>query len=162
MIQTPATQAFSHNTLYVLRYSPLPSLLHSRKPKSRYNPFCHNTISASPGQTSHLSHNTISVLQHTYPLANQALSTCNTPHIAIQYPANLHSQSHYVTIQCLYCDTVPMLKWAVAHSVLAIFFFFSFFIFHLFFSYLFPTTGKCPKNIYTFFFSHFPEHQINL
>ena len=134
------------------------------------NVYCDTLFSPALASSANLPlcHNTISVLRHTYSLAKQTLPTCNTPHISIQNPANLHSQSHYVTIQCLYCDTVPMLKWAVAHSVPAPLFFF--FVFHyIFFSHTNFQLLENTKNIYLYiyiynFFSFliFQSTQINL
>ena len=118
-----------------------------------------------------------------YPLANHALPTCNTPwciaiqfhnqptsllqynflplhtHVAIQssiaihFPlANTALQNYHVTIQCLYCDTVPMFKWAVAHSVPAPYFFFPHFPEH---------SNKFIK-IYFILFSSIFTHYKNL
>ena len=150
-----------HNTLGVLQYTSLPF----KQLQSRYN--------------------VCIVIQPAF-LANLPLLQYNchpTSYIAIhlsprlQYNSNpLHTKLQYnpsyckilpalqapiaVTIQYLYCDTIPMLKWVVAHSFTAQKFFFSllFFFLHLF--------QPLEKNIYIYihlyFFFIFHNTQINL
>ena len=50
-----------HNTIGVLRHNPSLANLHSRTPKSRYNPFCHDTNSASPRPNQPWCHDTMIV-----------------------------------------------------------------------------------------------------
>ena len=117
----------SHNTLQCIVTQSLPSL-----------PLSHNTISVLRHKIltylCSLSHNTICVLRHTYPLAirpsqsqynlvycNIMAQPTNLP-VAIQFSATAHpccntpspsqncTPNHHVTIQCMYCDIVPMLK----------------------------------------------------
>ena len=119
----PLPTRLGHNTLIVLQYnsnSPLASLIAIQ--------FC-NTILAY----SSLSHNTVCVLQYNFFLPNQLhtlaiqsavlqynfqpsslllyntkiVLQCNFQHpLNLQYnPPLLHIQGHYLTIQCLSCNT---------------------------------------------------------
>ena len=161
----PISPALGHNTISVLR---------------------HKILTCPCSQ----SHNTICVLRYTYPLAikpsqsqynlvycNIMAQPTNLPvaiqfsvtahHVAIQSSIAIHLPlaktallNHHVTIQCLYCDTMPMLKWAVAHSV-PVFFFFSFFFF-LFFFHFFWLLENTKKKYIPVFFLIFQNTQINL
>ena len=50
-----------HNTIGVLRHNPSLANLHSRTPKSRYNPLCHDTNSASSRPNQPWCHDTMTV-----------------------------------------------------------------------------------------------------
>ena len=80
------------------------------------------------------------------------------------YLAKTALQNYHVTIQCLYCDTISMCKWAVAHLFTAPkkknFSFF--FLYSFFFSILFPATRNTQKKYpsIVFFLIFHPIHQI--
>ena len=166
----PAKPAPSHNIISVLRHntcSPAPSG-HNTAYVLRYN--SHHPSSLPQSQYTTVYCNT--KFPATKPFLLQYNSNPLHTHVAIQSPIAIHLplaktalQNHHVTIQFLYCDTVPMLKWAVAHSVPALYIFF-FIFFSLFFFQTFPTTGKYQKNIKKyipiFFFLIFQNIQINL
>ena len=137
----PLPTRLGHNTLIVLQYnsnSLLTSLIAIQFPVLQYNFFSSLTSLVSIQ---------ILVLQYNY-LAKTAL------------------QNYHVTIQCLYCDTISMCKWAVGHLFTAPkknnSRLFSLFIYYFFFPILFPATGNTQKNIYQFFFFIFQNTQINL
>ena len=107
---------FGHNTVYVLRYN-----AHSLQACLSHNTLHCIAIQLPSNPTAHVA------IQ--YPIAIQfsASPTCNTPHIAIQstpqtvplsqytspmlqYNEPTAHQNYLVTIQCLYCDTIPMLN----------------------------------------------------
>ena len=111
-------------------------------------------------------------------LAIHLILQYNTPHIAIQYLVNLHSQSHYVTIQynlaiqfsaflTLSCNTISSIsiqfffffQHNLGSSPSSLHQFFFFFVFFFFFSFL--ATGKLQKKYIPIFFFIFHNTQIN-
>ena len=161
-IPTKPTSQSQYNQCIATQNSHLPL-----QPQSQYN-FCIET---------HLSHShqafsvtiQLGVLQyngstnkppccntifgHCTPMLQYNFSYCNTLPLA-----KTALQNYHVTIQCLYCDTVPMFKWAVAHSIPAPYFLFFRFSLLLLFFQLFPATGKYKKYIYLYIFFHFSKH----
>ena len=119
-----------HNTLTCIatHFSHLPL-----QPQSQYN-LCIETH-LSPSQSALPTCNTPWCIAIQFPNQPTSLLQYNflplhtyvtiQSSIAIHFPlANTALQNYHVTIQCLYCDTVPMFKWAVAYSVPAPYFFF--------------------------------------
>ena len=161
----PAKPAPSHNIISVLRHntcSPAPSA-HNTTYVLRYNSHHPSSLPQSQYTTVYCD----TKFPATKPFLLQYNSNPLHTHVAIQSPIAIHLplaktalQNHHVIMQFWYCDTMPMLKWVVAHSI-PILFFFCFF-FHFFFSNI-SIYWKIPKKyIPIFFFLIFQNTQINL
>ena len=142
------------NTRFVLQYNFFP--LHSV--------YC-NTMQYPAIQFPSL---LISLIAIQFPVLQYNFSSL-TSLVAIQilvlqytYLAKTTLQNYHVIIQCLYCETISMCKWAVAHLFTTLkkkfLVFFSLFIFFHFF---FQPLETPKKNIHPLFFFHFSSNIPN-